>query len=101
VSWRTSKGNSAMATRFLWRVFAPVEFIVTVVGGVPLYLCRVVFIYLNALRGLFENAATVFVLRFRVGRISSSLDQRASAPPLSEASARGPVGRGRLSSWLN
>ncbi len=82
-------------------VFAPFEFVVTILVGVFLYLACAVFIYLNALRGLFERAVTLIVLRFRVGRVFSSADEKREAPPLSEIAAHRADGEERFRSWLN
>jgi hypothetical protein len=97
VSERVQRDTLSMA-RVAWMIFAPFEFAVMVLGGVLLYLPWAVFIYLDALRGLFERAVTLIVLRFRVGRISSVTR---TAAPLSEAPARGPAGRRHFRSWLN
>jgi hypothetical protein len=103
-SWRTSKGNAAMATRFLWRVFAPFEFVVTVLVGLLLYLggalCFAACVFLKEWGGLFERAVVLAAHRFR-GPILNSANERVGAPSLPTKSARVPVGSGRLSSWLN
>ena len=105
MSERTSKGNSATATRFLWMVFAPFEFMVTVLVGVLLYLGGALYfaacVFLKELGGLFERAVVLAAHRFRVGPILSATNEKRTAAPLSEAAARGPVGRGGFHSWLN
>jgi hypothetical protein len=90
-----------MATRLLWMVFAPFEFLLMIIGGAFLYLIWAALIYLDALRGLFERAIALAVLRFRAGRISSLTNGRNTTSPLPEASAHGPVERGSFHSWLN
>jgi hypothetical protein len=89
-----------MATRFLWMVFAPFEFVVTVLVGLLLYLGVALYfaacLFLKEWGGLFERAVVLAAHRFRVGP-----NERVGAPSLSKESARVPVGSGRLSSWLN
>jgi hypothetical protein len=101
VSERTEKGDSRIATRLVWMVFAPCEFAVTILIGVFLFLAWAVFIYLHALHGLFDRAVAVAVRRFRVGPISNSGNESKAAPPLSEALARDSAGQVRFPSWLN
>jgi hypothetical protein len=98
-----NKQNTGSATRFLWMILAPFEFIAMILIGVPLYLGLAAVIFLSALRGLFERAVALAVHRFRTGPILSSANESTTAPPppLSEAPARGPVGRGRFYSWPN
>jgi hypothetical protein len=97
---KMSEQNIGSATRLLWMVLAPIEFVATVLGGLLLYLCLAFVIFLNASRGLFERAVTLAIYRFRVGPILSSANEGKTAPP-SEAPACGPVGRGRFHSSLN
>lgn len=94
-------GNSAYGARLAWMIFAPFEFIVTLLGGVLLFLFLAAFLYLKALRGLFERAVILIVHRFRVGRFSSSLDEKRAVPPVSETLARSPERRAGSCSWLN
>jgi hypothetical protein len=103
VSERTCEREVGLAERFLWMLFAPFEFIITILVGVPLFLCQAALIYLRALRSLFVRAAIVFILRFRTGRIFRPADKEAHTPPtmVSESIARGPFGLGRFNSWLN
>jgi hypothetical protein len=100
VSEHICEREVGLAERLLWMVFAPFEFIVMILGGVLLFLFWAVLLYLKALRGLFDRAVTLIVHRFRVGRISSSLDEKRAVPPVSETLARGPQLRARAS-WLN
>jgi hypothetical protein len=89
-----------MATRCLWAAFAPFEFAVMILIGVPLYLVWSVLLYLDALRSLFQRAVTLLMLRFRVGSVRNSANKFSAASPLSDAAARGP-GREGFRSWLN
>jgi hypothetical protein len=99
---RTSKAGSWAVTRLPWMLFGLIEFAITIIVGLPLYLALAGVIYFRSLRGLFERAITVIALRFRVGRIRSSIDGLGTASPLSpRALARDPAQRGRLHSWLN
>jgi hypothetical protein len=102
VSEPASKRDSTVVTRFLWMIFAPFEFIAMILIGVPLYLVWSVLLYLDALRGLFDGAVTVLVLRFRVGRIAHAPDEEKAAAPFSYP-RRAATGKGqkRLASWLN
>jgi hypothetical protein len=102
VSERTEKGDSRIATRLVWMVFAPCEFAVTILIGVPLYLGWTILIYLDGLRSLFEHAATLFMRRVRMGRVFSSTDEKKAAPPsLSEIAAHRGGERQRYRFWLN
>lgn len=91
------------ATRLLWMVFAPFEFVVTIAVAVLLYLGVAILLYLGALWSSLKRAVTLAVHRFRVGPILSSADESTTAtmPPLFEAPTRGPAGRGRFHSSLN
>jgi len=102
VSELSPKRDPGMAMRTLWAVFAPFEFIVTVLAGVLLFLLQAALIYFDALRGMLGRAFALLVWRFRVGPISSSASGGKTSPPFSEvASRRESVGRRQVGSWLN
>jgi hypothetical protein len=90
-----------MLARCAWMVFAPFEFIVTVLVGAILYLGWAAFIYLKALRDLFGRAVALIMLRFRVGGVFGRAGEKSSEPPISGGFARDLGERGRLDSWLN
>lgn len=101
MSGRARKGDSGIATRLLWMIFSPFEFAVSILVGVPLFLGWAIIIYLKACGGLFERAVNLLVWRFRIGPISSSRNERKTAPPLATISTRDQVGRENFASWLN
>jgi len=89
------------SVRLFLMVLAPIEFIVTILGGALLYLFEAAFLYLGALCALFRRAAALLVLRFTRGRVFTSVSGATPALPLSESSPGVAVGQGRASSWLN
>ena len=83
-----------LATRLPWMIFAPVEFAVTVLVGVFLYLGAALYFaaytYVTALGGLFDRAVALARHRFRVGPIFSGgyVKEMSAAPPGSRKSPR-------------
>jgi hypothetical protein len=96
-----SEAGLRASVRLFLMVLAPIEFVVTILGGALLYLFKAAFLYLGALCALFRRAAALLVLRFTKGRVFTSVGRATSALPLSESSPGVAVGQGRASSWLN
>jgi hypothetical protein len=80
-----SEQNTSRVTRFLWMVFSPFEFIVTILMAALLYLGVAVFLYLDALCGALKRAAVLLVWRFRVGPIVNSASESMPAAKFSRA----------------
>jgi len=94
-----------LAERIGWGFFAPLEFCVTVLIGMLLYLGGALYfaaaIYLKALCGLLRRARALAVQRFRAGRVCA--DGKMAALSLSEIAAARRTGEQRrhAASWLN
>jgi hypothetical protein len=80
-------------------VFAPVEFVVTVGVGIPLFLGWAVVNYIEALLGLFRRALLVAKHRFLVGRIH--VDERTPARLYGVPEHRQETPQSHLPGWLN
>jgi hypothetical protein len=106
VSGRAREKGIKLSARLPWMVFAPFEFIVTVLMGVLLYLVGALYfaacVFLAALSGLFKRACALAVQRFRTGRVFARKNGAMGAPLLSEIVARrAESGQRRPTSWLN
>ncbi len=105
MSERTCEGETGIAARIPWMIFAPFEFAVTIIVGVLLYLFVASYfaacLFVTATSDLFDRACALIVLRFRVGRVVTSTNGRKEAPPLSEIAAHRADGEERFRSWLN
>ena len=95
-----STKRSRNTERFMWMLWAPFEFAITIIIGVPLYFAWAVFVYLRGLRGLFARSATLLALRFRVGRVCDSLSARGEMVAASEV-RRPQLTHAPRPLWLN